>query len=473
MISRRSFVQSAMAISLAPAVAVLTSRAVSAGVFELRAQKVRHRLAGPRQPESELWLYNGSTPGPEIRVSQGQRVQVRFINELDEPTSVHWHGIRIDNAMDGVSGMTQDPVPPGGTFDYDFVVPDAGTFWYHAHNMSWNEVARGLYGSLIVDETSPPFDRAHDHVLMIDDWRLARDGTLDTASMGAFMDWTHAGRLGNWLTVNGQSQPEFALNAGENYRVRLINACNARVIQLSPRAMNAKVLAYDGFCFKKAAEPKQEFLYLAPAQRVDLLINQPTDGKTDLNDIAEFALQEFSGGDALSMARFNFTKPEKVADQTEIVLTPNQISSPDLGTALQVPLVMEGGAMGRVGDIVHNGKKMTRADFRRTKQAWALNGVANLAEEPLFRVERGRSVVIKTENRTGWLHGMHVHGHHFKILAGQREDLPEDHWRDTFLIDRDETVDIGFVADNPGKWLLHCHMLEHAAAGMTTWFEVV
>ncbi len=443
------------------------------GVFELRAMKSRVKLAGENHAASDLWLYNGETPGPEIRVKRGQRVQVRFTNQLDHPTSVHWHGIRIANSMDGVSGLTQDPVPPGGTFAYDFVVPDAGTFWYHAHTKSWEQVARGLYGPLIVDELESGFDRAHDLTLMIDDWRLGNDGALHVASLGAFRDWSHAGRLGNWLTVNGRSEPEFKLNSEENYRLRLINASNARVLQISPKTMNARILGFDGFSFAKPRQHNSEYLAIAPAQRVDLLISSQNNGDVALNDIGDFALQELSGREALSIAKFKFSKTATRQPAKPVVLTQNAIDTPDLKNAVRVPLVMTGGAMGRLGDVTYKGKKLNRGDYQRTKQVWAFNGVANLADEPLFRVERGQSVIVETENRTGWLHGMHVHGHHFLIVS--RNGLQERvrNWRDTFVIDRDETVEIAFVADNPGKWLLHCHMLEHAAAGMRTWFEVV
>ncbi len=129
--------------------------------------------------------------------------------------------------------------------------------------------------------------------------------------------------------------------------------------------------------------------------------------------------------------------------------------------------------MGRMGNAIYRGKERARGDFQRTKQVWTFNNIANLADKPLFRVKRGQTGVVQTDNQTGWLHGMHVHGHHFQIVARNGERLKEIHWRDTFIIERDEQIDIAFVADNPGKWLLHCHMLEHAAAGMQTWFEVI
>ena len=167
MTNRRNVLKFGVLGTLASSMPTLSLAAIGDQRFELRAQKTPYKLSGDNNQLSDLWLYNGTTPGPEIRVKQGDRVRVHFVNELDEPTSVHWHGIRISNAMDGVSDLTQNPVPPGGTFDYDFVVPDAGTFWYHAHNKSWEQVARGLYGPLIVEEPVPVFDRDHDITLSL------------------------------------------------------------------------------------------------------------------------------------------------------------------------------------------------------------------------------------------------------------------------------------------------------------------
>ena len=200
--NRRDFLKlSSSGIAAAVAPVHFSAAWASDGLLELTAGQSSHKLY--KDTVSDLWTYNGSLPGPELRVKRGGRVKVRFINQLDEPSSVHWHGIRIDNAMDGVSGLTQNPIQPGDRFEYDFVAPDAGTYWYHAHTKSWNQVARGLYGPLIIEEEGPVFDRQHDLTLMLDDWRLDRDGKLDDRSFGAMMDWSHAGRLGNWLTING------------------------------------------------------------------------------------------------------------------------------------------------------------------------------------------------------------------------------------------------------------------------------
>ncbi|MCB2051887.1 MAG: multicopper oxidase family protein, partial [Novosphingobium sp.] len=409
-----------------------------------------------------LWTYDGKTPGPEIRAKKGERIRIRFRNELPEPTSIHWHGIRIENAMDGVSGLTQEAVPPGGEFMYEFTVPDAGTYWYHAHNKSWNQVARGLYGSLIVDETDPAFDPNHDITLIIDDWRLGQDGTLDTASLGSMMDWSHGGRLGNWLTVNGNASAPVKLNKGQPYRLRLINVSNARVYTINPTKFGGKILAFDGQALSSAVSPQHGPLLFGPAQRIDLLVTPDGD----------FRIEDLSGDQPFSLVEFGVEGAGSVQSPVP-ALVPNTLPEPDLSAARDVRLEMTGGAMGRMGNIVYQGRSLTRQDFMLTKQVWAFNGVANLAEAPLFRTKRGETIVMEVINQTVWEHAMHVHGHHFRILDRSGSDMDEGHvWRDTFMIGPEQTTRIAFVADNPGKWLLHCHMLEHAAAGMNTWFEV-
>jgi len=434
------------------------------GVMELTAGPGKHVLYRKDSPPSDLWLYNGTSPGPEIRIKRGVPTRIRLVNRLDEPTSVHWHGIRIANAMDGVSGLTQEAVPKGGTFDYEVLAPDAGTFWYHAHNKSWNQVGRGLYGPLIVEEDEPAFDAAHDLTLVIDDWRLNRDGTLNDDGFRSMMDWSHAGRLGNWITVNGLTNPVYPLKAGEAYRLRLVNAANSRIFELDPKPLDSTILAYDGQPLPEPAALGGDPLLLGPAQRIDLLCVPKAEGTISLREISadppfEFARFEVSGGSG-SLAQ----APR---------LVPNALSEPRLEGAKAVRLNMTGGAMGGASEIVYRGRRLEGRDFFETGQVWAFNGVANMADEPLFRVRKGETVRLETVNNTAFAHAMHVHGHHFRILERSGSTIDERRpWRDTFLIGSEQTTTVAFVADNPGKWLLHCHMLEHAAAGMTTWFEV-
>ena len=434
------------------------------GFLEITAGRSSHKLY--EETASDLWTYNRSLPGPEIRAGRGERIRVRFSNELEEPSSIHWHGIRIDNAMDGVSGLTQNPVQSGETFEYDFVVPDAGTYWYHAHNKSWNQVARGLYGPLIVEEDEPVFDREHDLTLILDDWRLDRDGKFDERSLGAMMDWSHAGRLGNWLTVNGKSRSTFKLKANEAYRVRLINSSNARTLVIDPNQIGAKVLAFDGQPLPEPIEYPNSKLRIGSAQRVDLLLVSQMQGTITLEDI--------STREPFAFADFEVSNGSDSATPREIRLPSNNLREPDLSSAITIPLLMSGGAMGDFSGILYNGKPLDRATFRETKQFWAFNKTANLTKKPFFSLPQGETIILDARNETAWEHAIHLHGHHFRIIMV--DGKPYDHegvWRDTFLTQRGQSVKIAFVAENPGKWLIHCHMLEHAAAGMNTWFEVI
>ena len=133
---------------------------------------------------------------------------------------------------------------------------------------------------------------------------------------------------------------------------------------------------------------------------------------------------------------------------------------------------MQGGAMGRMSSAVYNGQEMGIRQLVRFGQVWALNGVAGLTDKPLFRASLGQTILMLIRNQTAWPHAMHLHGHHFRVLDKNNRKLTDEPWIDTVLIDRAESVTIAFVADNPGKWLIHCHMLEHQAAGMKTWFHI-
>lgn len=461
-LSRRCVLQGGLGLAGAGLLATAPFGAAWAadGFLEITAGPSKYKLYRDDSQTSDLWTYNDTLPGPEIRARRGERIKVRLINNLEEPSSVHWHGIRIDNAMDGVSGLTQDPVQPGDTFEYDFAVPDAGTYWYHAHNKSWNQVGRGLYGPLIIDEEQRTFDTEHDLTLMADDWRLNEDGALDTASFGSLMDWSHAGRLGNWLTVNGRSNPNFDLKAGDTYRLRILNVSNARILEIDPARLGGELLGFDGQVFAKPVTPDRGALTLGPAQRVDLLVS-PRAGQTP-------ALVEISTRETFVFARFTVVGDD-APTPSPVLPQPNQLPEPDLRNARTVKLDMTGGAMGRMSEMRHKGRVLTREDIRETGQVWAFNGVAGVDSDPLFHAARGDTILLETINNTAWRHAIHTHGHHFRIVGSDGTLGP---WRDTFLIDRDESVRIALLADNPGKWLLHCHMLEHAAAGMTTWFNV-
>ena len=413
--------------------------------------------------KTQIWGFDGIAPGPEIRVTQGARVKRRIINDLPDPTSTHWHGIRIENAMDGVAGLTQEPVRPGQSFDYDFVAPDAGTYWYHAHNRSFEQVARGLQGALIVEEPEP-IDVDREEVLILDDWRIDPETAQIADTFGAMHDLSHAGRLGNYITTNGTYNLARKVKRHERLRLRLINASNARIFQLGLDGLEGWVVAMDGMPLATPRPVEGPFL-LSSAQRVDLIV----DVTAEMGSAGH--LVQLGGDETFSQVAFEVTSDGARAPRgTPRPLPPNAHAMPDLANARDIALLMEGGAMGGMRGAMMGGRMSSMRDMMQAGNFWAFNGaVGGMDGPPLAELSLGETVRLKITNDTSFPHAMHLHGMHFYEIE---RDGSLGAFRDTTLLDRGEVRDIAFVADNPGKWLLHCHMLSHAAAGMMAWVNV-
>lgn len=429
----------------------------------LVARVASAQLAPSEYPATEIWGYEGQAPGPVLRFGQGDRLARQFANELPQPTSIHWHGLRIPNAMDGVSGLTQDAVPSGGSFDYDFVMPDAGTYWYHGHNRSVEEVARGLYGALIVEEPQGP-DVDRDDVLVLDDWRLDAETLQIPDDFDAPQDRSHGGRFGNLVTVNGTFDLSQSAKRNERLRLRLVNAANARTFQVGLSGLEGWIVALDGMPLA-VPERFENGLILGSGQRADLLVDVVAEtGETahliQYDNREEYSLATFAVTGTSARSRRGSPGP----------LPPNPgMDLPDLSDALATQLVVEGGAMGRMSGAMLDGNRRSFRDIASENQYWALNGNVGMPDTPLISVPKGDTVRMEVRNDTAFPHALHLHGMHF------REILPDSQFgplRDTLMSLRGETREIAFTADNPGKWLLHCHMLSHAAAGMMTWLEV-
>jgi len=371
--------------------------------------------------------------------------------------------------MDGVPGLTQEPVKPGESHDYEFVAPDAGTYWYHTHSRAWEQMARGLYGLLIVeDDQDQHFDR--DIPLALDDWALEADGQLASESLGSLHEWAHGGRLGNWLTTNGRGRQVLGVRSGERIRLRLANTANARILDLAVEGADASLIALDGHPVSPMPLSGKS-LSLSPGQRTDLLLDvrgKPGD---------KIEIVEVSGEQAQVAATFAIEPEPKSngrAGQPFSALTHTMDHGKfDVSSAEPVELKMSGGAMGRMDRAIVNGLERGWRELVELKRVWAFNGVAGDLDRPLLQAKLGQTVVINIVNDTSWPHAMHLHGHHFKVVARRRQSIANAPWRDTELVEPDETVAIAFLADNPGKWLLHCHMLGHQVSGMTTWFDVI
>ncbi len=430
-------------------------RANASDIYRLKAGKATANLIGDGTGSKNCWLYNASCPGPLLRRRKGEMLNVAVINDLSTPTTVHWHGIRNINEMDGVAHLTQPPIEPGEAFLYEVPLTESGTYWYHAHTMSWEQVARGLYGPLIIDDDDDPAVD-HDFTLMIDDWRLDQDGQIDDASFGSLHDWSHAGRFGNWLTVNGTSDPALSAKPGARLRLRLISAANARIFKIKIGGAAATLIAEDG----AVCQAEQiEVVTLAPGQRADLIIDMDRDS---------IILQDVSTGTPYPAGRI-------IADpnlgQAEISKTPINLAAPapiaDLSAVKVIDVHMQGGAMGNLTEAIFNGDKLPLGTLAREhKKLWAFNGIVGDYNQTLADIQLGQVVALDVFNDTAWPHAMHLHGHHFWVLVDDpTADAPSGK-RDTWLMPAGSRARLVFVADNPGLWLFHCHMLEHAASGM-------
>jgi FtsP/CotA-like multicopper oxidase with cupredoxin domain len=437
-----------------------------AGPLVLRAAPgATARLLGGDAPATPVWTYNGRLPGPPITARQGDEVHVRLENGLDQPTTLHWHGVRLDNAMDGVPGLTQEPVKPGESFDYRFRVPDAGIFWYHPHELASEQIGRGLYGPLIVAEPAPPAVDL-DLLVVIDDWRLNEDGTIHD-SFGDLRDAAHAGRLGNVLTVNAQDTFAIHGRARERLRLRLFNVANARTVALRFDGHAPLLAALDGQPVAPAPTAGATVL-LAAGQRADLFM--------DLTHLpgTKTPIAAIVGDREIEIGRILYHAYDLAHEAPLPPVAPLPANlpagAPSLSGVRRVEIAMRGGAMGRLEGGIFEGARYDARGLVERGQAWTLNGVAGRPAEPLFAASLGEPVVLAFRNDTPWPHGMHLHGHHFREVGPDGRVSPV--WRDTVLVDADERRPVLLVADNPGKWLIHCHMLEHHAAGMVTWFAV-
>jgi FtsP/CotA-like multicopper oxidase with cupredoxin domain len=440
------------------------------GEVELRAGQGRAPLVGGRYPETDVWCFNGVVPGPEIRVPQGSRLRVVVNNDLDQDTTVHWHGVRLPNDMDGVPHLTQKPIAPGERFVYDFEVPDAGTFWYHPHQRSFEQVGRGLSGTLIVEERDPiHVDR--DVTWVLSDWQFLPNAQF-SEDFGNLHDVSHAGRIGNTVTINGRVREAFHVRAGERIRLRLVNAANARVFGLEFREHRPQVVAIDGQPVTPH-EPENGRVVLGPAMRVDLVLDfleRPG---------ARLAVADtFYRGQEYRLLDLAYTDEEPLREQpldTPVALPANPLPEPDLSSAERHDVVLGGGMMGGMTSATVGGRRVDMREMMRHGLAWAINGLAALehVHEPMAVLARGRTYILDMHNDSAWWHPMHLHGHAFRVLS--RNGTPTRHreWQDTVLMAPRERVEIAFVADNPGDWMFHCHVLEHQAGGMMGLVRVV
>ena len=459
MLTRRRFLAGVAGLASVP---LMSARVGSAPVAQSRLVEAR-LVAGPARaqlvpagyPGTQVWAYDGQVPGPTLRPRQGDRLRVEVHNALSEGTTVHWHGVRVPNAMDGVPHVTQPPIAAnGGRFVYEFELRDAGTYWYHPHLGSSGQVGRGLYAPLIVEEHEPPaVDR--DVVWMLGDWRLDGQARI-VEDFGNFMDASHAGRIGNTVTVNGAIREAFELRAGERIRLRLVNAANARIFSLDFRGHDPVVIALDGHPVEPH-RPEGGRVVLGPAMRADLLLDAAAEPGGSHAVVDDFYPRRSYRLLDLRYARERLR--DGGAGSPLPKLAANPLSDPDLARAERHRIEFGGGMMGSM-----MGMGMMRG------MAWTING-RSMPDDghdhaPALTLEHGRSIVFELVNDTQWHHPIHLHGHAFRVITREGRPTRYREWLDTVLLPPRTRAEIAFVADNPGNWMLHCHVLDHQGAGM-------
>lgn len=378
------------------------------------ARQERFRLGSGRLVDG--YTLNGTSPGPVLRAVQGQRVEVVLRNEsVADHVTLHWHGIDVPNAADGVAGVTQDAVPVGGEHVYRFTADRAGSYWYHSHQKSHEQVPGGLFGAVVIaPRRTPPV--ADDLVALV-----------------------HL--YGGERTINGRADDtSVAAAAGDTVRVRVINTDNGPMpvwVSGSP----FRVVAVDGTDVNRPTPVADTAVSVTAGGRADLELTVPDGG----------ARVEMGGSAALVLGEPVRAEPRP--GQTLDLLA--------YGSAAQ--LGFDPGRPDRRFDYAIS----RRPGFVRGLPGmwWSVNG-GTYPDVPMFMVAEGDVVRVRISNSSGEVHPMHLHGHHMVVLArdGVRA-TGSPWWVDSLNVADGETYDVAFVADNPGAWMFHCHHLGHAADG--------
>jgi FtsP/CotA-like multicopper oxidase with cupredoxin domain len=386
------------------------------------------------------WTYNGMVPGPELRVRQGDRVQVTLINQLPESTTVHWHGLQLPNAMDGVAGLTQDAVPPGQSFTYEFVARDAGTYWYHSHQQTEAQLQRGLFGALVIEPLQATEDCDYAVVLHGAPGHVRVSNTHLEARPGQ----TVRVRIINAVAPGMDGGPEVALVAGAPFTVA---------------ALDGHDLQGDGLLDTTR-------IPLGMGQRADVVFTMPPSNRVELR------ISELQADTTFVQEVFERLSPPSPRSDVVTVgdgsapLAVDPASAP-MFDALNygAPVAADSQSFDTSASIILDKKPGVRDG--RVELVHTLNGQASPNVSPL-EVTQGEHVLLHIVNNTDEFHPMHIHGHVFTVVARNGEPVSGSPLHlDSVLVGPREAWDVAFVADNPGIWMIHCHVLLHAGMGMS------
>jgi FtsP/CotA-like multicopper oxidase with cupredoxin domain len=389
--------------------------------FDLTASHNTIRLASGYEVDG--LTFDGRSPGPELRVRQGDLVKVRLTNEdVEGGVSIHWHGVDVPNAEDGVAGVTQDAVMPGASYTYRFRAEQVGTFWYHTHQSSAKEVARGLFGALVIEPRRKP-PRAVDLIAIAHDF----DGIQ---------------------TLNGGERTTKRMVApGSAVRLRLINTNNTPT-RFTVAGTPFRVVAIDGTDLNEPQPLENTRLILAGGGRYDVAFTMPPSG-------VELGIQDADAALALSPDGHGDLPPPSGGTDFDPAGYGRPAPTPfDADTRFDREFQFD---IGRKPGFMDG----------RPGMHWTING-GIYPDVPVFVVHRGDLVKVTIENNTDSVHPMHLHGHHALVLTRDEQPVSgSPWWTDTLSVEPNERYEIAFRADNPGLWMDHCHNLLHAEEGLT------
>jgi FtsP/CotA-like multicopper oxidase with cupredoxin domain len=395
---------------------------------------------------------------PVLRVQRGEPFAATLVNTLDEPTTVHWHGIRLPNKQDGVPFLSQPYVYPGDRFDYAFTPPDAGTFWYHPHCNTLTQIGRGLAGLLIVeDRTDPVFDA--EVALNLRDWRLG--GNSQFIDQFKPRDAAKTGTFGTVRTANWQLEPVYDAPAGGLVRLRILASDVTRIFNLKLVGAEAEIIAIDGHPVPQRMP--LDMAVVAPGQRLDLSVRMPD------SEGATIALEDIRPSTPKTVASLRAVGASLNRHLKDLgPLSANAGVEIDTANATEIPLLLSATAENAAKDSICG--TLGYSFWAINKKPWPGDSADPL--DPIAELKLGRSYILNVENVTPHAHPIHLHGMNFKAIASSKRTV-QPLVSDTYLMLPDEKVQLALVADNPGDWVFHCHIIEHQKTGMTGYFRVV
>lgn len=392
------------------------------------------------------WTYNGGIPGPLIKTRVGDRLIVHFKNELDEPTTVHWHGVRVPIEMDGVPDISQPEVKKGETFTYDFIVRDAGLYWYHPHVMSAAQVGFGLYGALLVDDPADGVGVEDQLTLVLSDIGFDRKGVLEPADSGGSAGMVF-GREGDYVLANGRRRPVLRARSGAPQRWRIVNTAKSRFFYLDLDGQPFTVIGGDGGLQERAET--SDIILITPGERLDVIVAPKGKAGTPL---------------ALRAMLYNRGYGSVEYRAVEEVLTiefskdPPVTAKPVSVTRVIPPPSVEGATK---VDVV-----LSLPPMKNNKSEFQINGLPFWKAKP-FLAKLGEKQLWIVKNDSDWDHPFHLHGFFFQRVDEQGQPVRPLVWKDTVNVPMKTTVRLLVHFDErPGEWMFHCHILDHAEGGL-------